>query len=109
MVRPKWKIEWTKHASVELEDIKNYIAKDSVKYAQRVVNKLLSVSSILQNFPEAGNIMYIGIKLQNKNIRQLVEGNYRIVYEIKTNNTIRILSVHHMSRLTENINSFQGK
>jgi len=103
MVRVKWKIEWTRNASIELEEIKKYIAQDSIKYAERIVKKLLNAPNILQHFPEAGNIMYIGRTSRNRDIRQLIEGNYRIVYEIKTNYTIRILTVHHMHRAIENI------
>jgi len=99
MVRIKWKIEWTNNASEELKEIKNYIAKDSVKYAERLVKKIFNTTNVLQFFPEMGNTMDIETTQKNNNIRQLIEGNYRIVYEIKTNNTIRILTVHHMSRL----------
>jgi len=45
--------------------------------------------------PESGRIVP---ELENSEIRELFEGNYRIVYRIKTKDYIEILTVHHTSR-----------
>jgi len=45
--------------------------------------------------PESGRIVP---ELENSEIRELIEGNYRIVYRIKTMEYVEILTVHHTSR-----------
>jgi len=45
--------------------------------------------------PEIGRIVP---ELENSEIQELIEGNYRIVYRIKTRDYIEILTVHHTSR-----------
>jgi plasmid stabilization system protein ParE len=45
--------------------------------------------------PETGRIVP---ELENNEIRELIEGNYRIVYRVKAKDYVEILTVHHSSR-----------
>ncbi|WP_223177628.1 type II toxin-antitoxin system RelE/ParE family toxin [Psychroflexus maritimus] len=37
-------------------------------------------------------------EIQNENIREILQGNYRIIYRVVNKNRIDILTVHHSSR-----------
>ncbi len=88
------KIVWTERSLTDLEDIVEYIAKDSLKYAKITIEKILNITSILENQPLTGRIIP---ELNDENYRELIIGNYRILYEhdkIKIN----ILTVHNSRR-----------
>jgi toxin ParE1/3/4 len=86
---------WTNYALADLESIASYISKDSEKYAEVTVKKLFYRTDILKSFPYSGRMVpEKGIKT----IRELIEGNYRIIYEI-IEEKIYVLSVHHSARL----------
>jgi len=86
-------IKWSKTASLWLQDIFNYISKDSSVSAGRVVQGIYDKVQILENFPE------IGYKYKSEpegDIRVLLYGHYRIAYLIDEN-FIEILGVFHGS------------
>jgi len=39
----------------------------------------------------------------DENIRELIEGNYRIIYELRGEERIEVLLIHHSSRTLRNI------
>jgi len=89
------KIVWTDLSVFELKDIFDYIAIDSKRYAKNQIDRIKAKTSVLKTMPESGRIVP---ELDNKDIRELIEGNFRIVYRIKTRDYIEILTVHHTSR-----------
>jgi len=98
------KIVWTDSAIQDLNDIAEYISKDSVRYAELTVEKLFNSTDILERYPKSG------IKVpeyNNDSLRQIIKGNYRIVYLIVDKHRIDILTVHNSARLTSNTNPFK--
>ena len=89
------KIVWTDLSVFELKDIYDYISIDSKRYAKNQIEMIKSKTLILKTMPEIGRIVP---ELENSDIRELIEGNYRIIYRIKTRDYIEILTVHHTSR-----------
>jgi len=89
-------IKWTNFAIENLNDIGSYIEKDSFRYAEIVVNSLFDSTEILEQHPLAGRIVP---EFEDKNIRELIRGSYRIVYMVLNENRIDILTVHHSARL----------
>lgn len=89
------KIVWTDLSVLELKDIFNYISIDSKRYAKNQIERIKLKTLILKTMPEIGRIVP---ELENSEIRELIEGNFRIVYRIKTRDYIEILTVHHTSR-----------
>jgi len=96
-------VVWTKNALADLNDIGEYIAKDSLKYAELTVAKLFESPEILEKNPRADKIVP---ELNNESIRQLIRGSYRIIYHIVSENRIEILTVHRSSRLVGNTYDF---
>jgi addiction module RelE/StbE family toxin len=89
------KLIWTDQAINDLGDIGNYIAENSEKYAKLTVKKLFERPEILKTFPQAGRIVP---EKNEENLRELIEGNYRIIYEIVSSDQINILTVYHSAR-----------
>lgn len=89
------RISWTRLAVEDLKSIGEYIARDSKRYAKIQVQRLVSRTSILKLQPETGKIVP---EINESNIKELIEGNYRIIYKIVNPNQIDIITIHHTSR-----------
>ena len=88
-------VKWTDHALDNLNEITEYISKDSVRYAEITALKLFLAPVILERHPSVGRIVP---EFKMKTIRQLIEGNYRIIYRIVTADEIHIIAIHHVKR-----------
>ena len=90
------KIVWTDLSASDLNEIFDFIAEDSSRYASITVNKIYHrVQPIAEN-PYMGRLVP---EFKQKTIRELIEGNYRIIYRIKNKNQIDILRIYHVARL----------
>ena len=92
------RINWTEQAANDLKNIYDYISLDSKYYAKRQVSKLKLRTHIIKDFLEIGRVVP---EFERKEIRELIEGRYRIVYKILSSSEIDILTIHHSSK--ENI------
>lgn len=90
------RIEWSTKASQDISQIYNFIARDSIHHAERQVSKIVNRIDILLQFPNIGRVV---AEFHNKNIQELIEGNYRIVYKLNLPNEINILAIHHGARI----------
>jgi len=89
------KIVWTESSVSDLKEIHSFIADDSIRYASITVNKIYQSAQPIIDKPYMGRIVpEFGIK----SIRELIEGNYRIIYRIKNKNQVDILRIYHVSR-----------
>jgi len=89
------RVHWTDNALKHLLDIYEYISQNSSFYAQRMVDRLTIRSEQIGNFPMSGRKVpeYFA-----KDIRELIEKPYRIIYRIKPDQ-IDVLAVVHGARL----------
>ncbi|MCK4920989.1 MAG: type II toxin-antitoxin system RelE/ParE family toxin [Bacteroidales bacterium] len=71
------KVIWTESAIQDLSDIGDFIAKDSVRYAELTVSKLFYSTDILENHPKAGKKIP---EINDESFREIIRGNFRIVY-----------------------------
>ena len=96
------KIKWTPQSLEDIEAIADFIARDSTHYACMFTAKVIDAVERLELFPETGRIVP---ELNRKEIREVILGNYRIIYRIK-GDIAEILTVYHSARLleAENIN-----
>jgi toxin ParE1/3/4 len=85
---------WTKLALADLDSIHDYIAKESPFYAQKTIEELLGRVEILSSYPEAGRQVP---EYMRKDVREIIEGNYRLFYKI-SKKEIFIIRVHHAAR-----------
>lgn len=87
------KIVWTKSAIKDLKIIYDYVSNDSSKIAEIIISKIILRVDQLRKFPNSGRVVP---ELNNINIREIIEGNYRVIYEVR-NSHVSILRIHHSS------------
>ena len=86
------KIIWSNLAMEDLRNIYEFISKNSVRYADSLVERIIERVDILETHP------FIGRKvpeIANDSIRELIEGNYRIIYRLESEKRVAIVRVHH--------------
>lgn len=84
-------VRWTDEAQVHLKAIHAYIATDSTEYAKRIVDRLTRRSQQIADFPMSGRRVP---EYDLDQIREVLEGSYRIIYHIKPDQ-IDVLAVIH--------------
>ena len=89
-------IAFTEQAISDIEDIATYIGNDSLFYASLQVQKFFNKVVIRENFPLTGRVVP---DLNIPSVRELIEGNYRIIYRIMNKDMIHVLTVHHSRKL----------
>lgn len=92
-------IIWSTRSIKDIEEIANYISKDSVQYAEEQVRQFFVRNQLLKTQPLIGRMVP---ELKIFAIRQILSGHYRIVYEIVNRKQIAVITVHHQSRLLKN-------
>ena len=89
-------INWTNQAKSDLKNIAEFISRDSVRYAKSQIIRIKQRASILKNHPLAGRTVP---EYEVQEVRELIEGNYRIIYKLVNNERVDILTIHHSSRM----------
>ena len=84
-------VVWTDSAIGQLTNIYDFIARDSDRYALRMIDRITDRSKQLAAFPESGQMVP---EYQNATIREVIEGPYRILYRLQPD-TVEVLSVIH--------------
>lgn len=90
------KVIWTKRALNDLENIAEYISKDSLHYAKLTLEKIIDTELVIENNHKIGRIVP---ELNDPNIREFIKGSFRIIYQILNTSQLNILTVFHSSRL----------
>lgn len=88
-------INWTAQAISDLKDISEYIGKDSQYYAKLQVVRLKSRVEILKKQILFGSLVP---EFDRTDLRQLIQGRYRIINKVDNENRVYILVVHHSAR-----------
>ncbi len=73
-------VRWAETACDDLEQIAQYIERDSGSYAASFVAEMLEAARSLADFAERGRVVP---ELKEPSVRELLVGNYRLVYEIR--------------------------
>ena len=87
-------VVWTRQAVEDLEEIRRFIARDSEHYATLVYRRLVECLDHLEPFPLSGRVVP---EFGRESIREVIWGNYRIVYRVK-GTLVEVLTVFHGSR-----------
>ncbi len=93
-------VTFTSVALENLHSIHLHISQDSPYYADKVVDKIINRVAILEKNTRIGRIVP---EFNNPDIRQLLDGSYRIIYEIRNEDEIFILRIYHSARLLKNL------
>jgi toxin ParE1/3/4 len=90
-------VRWTPQAAEDLDAIAAFIAQDSPHYAAVFVMDILQAIGRLVYFPQSGRIVP---EINNPVIRELILGNYRVIYRLRAE-LAEILTVHHGAGLLD--------
>ncbi|WP_133510672.1 type II toxin-antitoxin system RelE/ParE family toxin [Candidatus Thiosymbion oneisti] len=84
-------ITWSPLAIDRVSEIAEYIAQDKPRAAEKWVDKIFTLVERLDEFPESGRVVP---EIKNKAFREIISGNYRIIYKYE-NTEVIILTVRH--------------
>ncbi len=93
------KLVWTHEADRWLRKIHDYIAVDSPVNAFNVVESIYQRAQILRDFPQVGQAYR---SASGRDLRILLWGHYRIVYQLLSNDEAHVIGVFHGAMRLEN-------
>jgi len=85
------RIIWSPLAVEKAAEIAEYISRDNPTAAKNWVDTVFSKVEQLKSFPESGRIVP---EINNKDFRELIYGNYRIIYRVEKTQ-VSILTIRH--------------
>lgn len=85
------KIIWSPLAIDRVTEIAQYIAQHSPNSAQKWVESTFQVVERLEKFPKSGRIVP---EIMQDNFREIIHGNYRIIYRLQSE-IVSILTLIH--------------
>ncbi len=88
------RIVWSPLALERIGEIAAYIAEDNPAAARKWVDDVFARAENLLVFPEGGRHLP---EIRRPDLRELVMGNYRLIYRIKAQETA-ILTVRHFKQ-----------
>jgi addiction module RelE/StbE family toxin len=87
---------WTESAMADLRAIEVYFDRHSPKYARSLVDRILTRTERLADFPQLGRHVP---ELEDESLRELIESSYRIVYRVYENQIDVLAVVHGVKQL----------
>jgi addiction module RelE/StbE family toxin len=90
-------VRWTPQAGDDLDAIADFISEDSPHYASLFVIDVLAAVERLESFPRSGRIVP---EANDPILREIILGDYRIVYRVKPE-IVEILTIYHGARLLD--------
>ncbi len=87
-------VRWSSTSKLDLHQIYDYIAKDSVYYAKKVVNDIIDKSEYLELFPNTGRKVE---EISNNDLKEIIIYSYRMIYKV-VEDGINILAIVHWRR-----------
>ena len=78
----RYKVFWTKEASLDLEEIINFIFEDSPKNAGKIFKEIQSQCAKLTKLPERSRVVPELKDIGILDYRELIVSKYRIFYKI---------------------------
>lgn len=88
-------MNWSPLAISRLSEVANYIALDNPMAAKRWVEKVFAQVEKLSEFPERGRMVP---EVGDKAIREIISGNYRIIYRLE-DREVSILTLRHVRQV----------
>lgn len=88
------KIIWAPRAARQFEEICEYIARDSDYYAALFAGRINTITKNIPSYPMSGRVVP---EYKDKNLREKIYQNYRIVYRLKKC-VVEIVAIVHGAR-----------
>ena len=88
------KIVWSENALQDIEQISEFISKDSSDRAALFVSRLIDATEKLSQYPNSGRVIP---EVKKDEYREVIYGAYRIMYKLEAKEVL-ILAVIHSAR-----------
>ena len=89
------KLVWSPLSIQRIQEISDYIAADNLRAANNWIDSVFEKVEILKANPEIGRIVP---EIGKSDIRELLFGNYRIIY-LSSKKQISILTIRHFKQI----------
>ena len=89
------KVVWSPLATDRISEIASHIAADNPNAAEKWIHKIFARTGQLADFPQSGHHI---AETPRKDIRELISGNYRIIYRIDLRQ-VSILTVRNTKQV----------
>jgi len=96
----KARVVWTEKARQDLREIIRYLRRYSSEAAERISQQIVEATRRLEDFPLSGRVVP---ELAETGFREVIVGDYRVIYEAMEDDTVEILSIVHDRRLLRHI------
>ena len=90
-------VGWTPQALADLDAICLFIARDAPAMSSVFANRVFRATDRLAEHPRSGRIVP---EAQRDHVREVIVGNYRIIYRL-LDEDVQVLTVHHGARLLD--------
>lgn len=94
-------VRWSLTAGTDLQEIEDFIARDSALHAVTFVNRIIESAETLQHSPRLGRVVP---EFGRPALRELLFRGYRVVYVLQDDSPIILRVVHGARDLTELVN-----
>lgn len=84
-------IRWTLGARADLRGIIEYIGRDSPTYATATGERIIAAVESLRRYPKLGRVVP---EYDDDTIREIIVGNYRVVYRLRARRIGIVAEVH---------------
>lgn len=95
------RVEWTRSAVADVKNLRDYIARDSAGYADRLAQSIIETVEKAAGFPLLGRRV---AEADDESVREILFGNYRIIYRPEERRVLVLMVVHgarDLSRLVQ--------
>ena len=89
------RVIWAPQAIQDVEAIRAHITRDSPHYADLAAQRIVAAVERLTDNPRSGRVVP---ELGDESIREVIHGNYRIVYRLR-HDVVEIATDFHGARL----------
>jgi toxin ParE1/3/4 len=90
-------VRWTETATQDLEEVAEFIGRDSRFYAAALVQEAQVAARSLRTFAERGRVVP---EIDAPDIRELFIGSYRLIYQVTADRVFILAFVHGTRDLT---------
>lgn len=87
---------WANAAIDDLQRLREYFEPLSSRFANKLVDQLIGRTRLLATFPQSGRVVP---EFADVTIREVLSGNYRIVYRHEQPDRVEIARIFHSAQL----------
>ena len=91
---------WANAAIDDLQRLREYFEPASPRFAEKLMDQLISRTRILADFPQSGRKVP---EFEDVQLREVQSGNYRIIYRLEQIDKVEIARIFHSAQQLEEI------